>query len=255
VLTKQQIDQLVDDFQIDSVNILREYLQIIFLNYLYKEKVAEKIYFKGGTCLRLLYNSPRFSEDLDFSTNLTAKTTGALLLTVIKKMGEEVPGLKLKFLWQGKKALRYRLHWQRPELKFPLNIRLDFAFEKILAEPNVIRISTKMPITSFSLILCLKEEEIFAEKIRAFLTRAKGRDIFDLWHLIDRRVEANKSIIQKKLKEVGMSFREEAFFEKIKNYSNEKIKRDLTKFIPKSQRKIIPLLKQKILEKEIKGLE
>lgn len=33
----------------------------------YQEKEAEAILFKGGTALRLIYQSPRFSEDLDFS--------------------------------------------------------------------------------------------------------------------------------------------------------------------------------------------
>ncbi|MCG2690166.1 nucleotidyl transferase AbiEii/AbiGii toxin family protein, partial [Candidatus Parcubacteria bacterium] len=183
MLTKQQINQLADDFQIDDVNILREYLQIIFLNYLYREKPSEKIYFKGGTCLHFLYGSARFSEDLDFSTNLSASAIHKLLQTIMEKMNKEMPELKLEPLWQGKKALRYRIHWQGAELKFPLNIRLDFAFEKIISEHNTIRITTKMPISSFSLILCLTEEEILAEKIRAFLTRSKGRDVFDLWHL------------------------------------------------------------------------
>src|SRR3989344_866538 len=48
-------------------NIVREYFQHIFLSELYKLPDAEKILFKGGTALRIVYGSPRFSEDLDFS--------------------------------------------------------------------------------------------------------------------------------------------------------------------------------------------
>lgn len=250
MLTKQQLNQLSQDFQIDNVSVWREYLQILFLNYLYREKPAEKIYFKGGTCLHFLYSSPRFSEDLDFSTRLSVKTIQQLLEAVIKKMTKEAPGLKLKFLWQGKKALRYQLHWQGTVLKFPLNIRLDFAFEKIVASYNTGRINTKMPIAPFSFVLYLTEEEILAEKIRAFLIRAKGRDIFDLWHLLDRGVRVDRIVLKKKLEGVGLSCNQKRLFEKIRSYPTEKIKRDLTKFLPKSHRKIIPLLKQKILEKE-----
>ena len=48
-------------------NIVREYFQHIFLGELYKLPDAEKLLFKGGTALRIIYGSPRFSEDLDFS--------------------------------------------------------------------------------------------------------------------------------------------------------------------------------------------
>jgi len=48
-------------------NIIREYFQHIFLSELYKLPGAEKMPFKGGTALRVIYGSPRFSEDLDFS--------------------------------------------------------------------------------------------------------------------------------------------------------------------------------------------
>ena len=48
-------------------NIVREYFQHVFLGELYKLPDAGKLLFKGGTALRIIYNSPRFSEDLDFS--------------------------------------------------------------------------------------------------------------------------------------------------------------------------------------------
>ena len=48
-------------------NIVREYFQNVFLAKLYTLSEAEKMLFKGGTALRILYGSPRFSEDLDFS--------------------------------------------------------------------------------------------------------------------------------------------------------------------------------------------
>ena len=48
-------------------NIVREYFQHIFLSELYKLPNAQKLLFKGGTALRIVYGSPRFSEDLDFS--------------------------------------------------------------------------------------------------------------------------------------------------------------------------------------------
>ena len=48
--------------------ILREYLQTIILNSIYKSNFAKSMFFVGGTALRFFYNLPRFSEDLDFNT-------------------------------------------------------------------------------------------------------------------------------------------------------------------------------------------
>ena len=48
-------------------NIVREYAQHLFLTELYQLQGSEKLLFKGGTALRIVYSSPRFSEDLDFS--------------------------------------------------------------------------------------------------------------------------------------------------------------------------------------------
>ena len=46
--------------------ILREYLQIKVLDFIYQHKISSYVIFVGGTCLRLVRNLDRFSEDLDF---------------------------------------------------------------------------------------------------------------------------------------------------------------------------------------------
>ena len=47
--------------------ILREYLQVLILKELYKLPDGKKLLFTGGTYLRLVHQTKRFSEDLDFS--------------------------------------------------------------------------------------------------------------------------------------------------------------------------------------------
>jgi len=51
----------------DYVRALREILQEIALLGLWRSKFFEKAAFYGGTALRILYGSDRYSEDLDFS--------------------------------------------------------------------------------------------------------------------------------------------------------------------------------------------
>ena len=61
------VEELARRFQTSRDNIAREYCQHLFLSRFYQQEGSEKILFKGGTALRILWNSPRFSEDLDFS--------------------------------------------------------------------------------------------------------------------------------------------------------------------------------------------
>ncbi len=247
MIDNTQLEQLSQYFKIDKFTIFREYLQILFLNYLYKEKLAEKIYFKGGTCLHLCYNSPRFSEDLDFSTTLSERKIKDLLKRIMKNFQLEIPEAKLSFVYRGKKSLRFRLKYESKFLKYPQTIRLDFSLEKIFLEPNIFSLKTKFPIAFFSLVSCEKEEEILAEKIRAFLWRKKGRDIFDLWYLLDKGIKVNEELLEKKFKIMNLKFDKNSFFKKIKNYPEKKIYLDLAKFLPANYRKITPKLKERLI--------
>ena len=50
----------------DLRNVIREYLQVMALKIIYQSKEGTKLGFGGGTALRICYNLPRYSEDLDF---------------------------------------------------------------------------------------------------------------------------------------------------------------------------------------------
>lgn len=68
MITLESLEKLGRQYQMGVFpNIVREYFQHLFLSELYKLPGSEKMLFKGGTALRIVYNSPRFSEDLDFS--------------------------------------------------------------------------------------------------------------------------------------------------------------------------------------------
>src|SRR3972149_1697860 len=105
MITKDQIKNLSEIFQIDEFSIFREYLQLIFLSYLYQEKGASKIIFKGGTALRLLFGSPRFSEDLDFSTNYDDLEITKLIKKIEVKIDRELPSLTINPLHKGKEGI------------------------------------------------------------------------------------------------------------------------------------------------------
>jgi hypothetical protein len=63
LLAEQKANQL----KIDTTQVVREYWELIILKGLFESPMGRFLIFKGGTALRLTYDSPRFSEDLDFS--------------------------------------------------------------------------------------------------------------------------------------------------------------------------------------------
>ena len=60
MITKNQIHSLAKKNKINETTIFREYLQILFLSDLYSKKQSKSIFFKGGTAMRIIYQSPRF---------------------------------------------------------------------------------------------------------------------------------------------------------------------------------------------------
>jgi len=60
MLSENTIKELSVKLQTTEINIAREYFQHLFLSNLYKSKDSEKLAFKGGTALRIIYGSPLF---------------------------------------------------------------------------------------------------------------------------------------------------------------------------------------------------
>lgn len=237
MITSEQIENLAKLYQIDNFTIMREYLQLLFLSYLYQNKKADKIYFKGGTAIRLLFDSPRFSEDLDFSTTYNKIQIRQIIKEVGKTMRIELPELKILLLYSGNSGLRLRLKYQPLDFKYPLVVRLDFNMVKKAGKITVSPLVTKFPVLIFPLVSHLSEEEIFSEKIEALLNRNKGRDFFDLWFLLEKGI----GIDTKK------GFSKESLLKKVQNYSLNEVKRDLIPFLPIAQRKIVEILKDRLL--------
>ena len=68
MMTIEELEKIAREHQTPLFpNALREYFQHLFLQELYQLAGSEQMLFKGGTALRIIYGSPRFSEDLDFS--------------------------------------------------------------------------------------------------------------------------------------------------------------------------------------------
>lgn len=65
-LLQQRLAQNAVDGAEQQEQVLKEMLQELTLYALWREGFFNIAAFQGGTCLRILYGLPRFSEDLDF---------------------------------------------------------------------------------------------------------------------------------------------------------------------------------------------
>ena len=237
MMIDMQITNLASFFRIDRFTILREYLQLVFLSYLFRQRQASKIYFKGGTAIHLLFDSPRFSEDLDFSTVLSAAEVNQLIGKTEAEMRREIPEIKILLWHRGKRGIRFKSIYKSADFKYPTAIRIDVSFEKPL-RPASSPLVTGFPITFFPVVSHLAAEEILAEKIRALLERAKGRDVFDLWFLLSKKVAMDRELVAKK---IGRKTFLPELRRKIANFPDKILKLDLDQFLPAPMRKIADL--------------
>ncbi|MBI5194761.1 MAG: nucleotidyl transferase AbiEii/AbiGii toxin family protein [Nitrospirae bacterium] len=249
MLSKEQIRELAQKFAIDEFSVIREYLQILFLSELYEQKESSKIYFKGGTALRLLLNSFRFSEDLDFTSLRTPDELKKILARVIRGINLIVPAAELRQVKTNINSLTGFLKYKTDEMKFPLNIHLEFSLrEKPLTEKDIV-LETLFPVSPYPVIKCLSWEEVLAEKIRALMHRAKGRDLFDIWYLLSKGTEIDWIMTDKKMSFYKEKVTREDVFSKISVFDQKILKLDLGKFLPLSQRKIAVHIKEMLMEK------
>ena len=126
-------------------------------------------------------------------------------------------------------------------LPYKTFINLDFSFREKVLQPQKSIIQTDYPVIFTSYLYHLSKEEIFAEKIRALLTRRKGRDIYDLWYLSTRGVVINSDLVQAKAKYYKLeNITKEKIVERISQFSEKDFILDLTPFIPLHERTRLP---------------
>lgn len=190
----------------------RDYMQCLFLYLLYTAPRATRagLYFKGGTALRIVYGSPRFSEDLDFNSELTLDETR----TRLRAAAAELSAFGAQALLRNERsnqngfgcALSYRgpLFNGRPNSKGSVRLDVSTRREPVAVAPVLVTPGYD-DIEPF-IISTLTLEHILAEKVRALLIRAKPRDLYDLWFLLSKGARADHALINVKMSLYDMTF-------------------------------------------------
>ena len=180
--------------------ILREYLQTIILDSIYKSTFAKSMFFVGGTALRFFYNLPRFSEDLDFNTPfMEMNSFNKILERVEKNLSQEgfSPGISYK---KRDNLFIASLNFQGVMREYGIvNRRGGDIMIKIEVNCPEWLLSTESHVLSlygynFSAIL-MSKGALLSEKLSALLSRRRGRYIYDVLFMLRKKFPFDRAVL------------------------------------------------------------
>lgn len=150
--------------------------------------LAASLAFRGGTALHKLYLTPaaRYSEDID----LIQVAPGPIgeTLDAVRSVLDPWLGTPSRQFSGGRVSLAYRFESEdtpplRLRLKIEINSREHFTEMGLTRVPFQVEnrwFRGQAELTTFTL------DELLGTKLRALYQRKKGRDLFDLWHGLER---------------------------------------------------------------------
>src|SRR3989339_26736 len=165
-----------------------EYLQHEILKSLFSH--TDKVSFIGGTCLRIIYKFPRFSEDLDFDNfGLSEKNFEELIIKIKKDL--ELLGFDIEFrnVYKGAYHCYFRFadilhkYGLSPNEDEKILVRLDTVKQDFEFKPDV------TIVNNFGVFTEVRHNPVDILLSQKFLTvlgrnRSKGRDFFDITYLM-----------------------------------------------------------------------
>lgn len=195
-------------------NILKEYLQILVLDFIYSNPRYSELFFYGGSCLKHCFGLPRISEDLDF-VDAKDGVNIASLARDLEDYFKKNTDLNLTATVQ-----KFRIYLKFPilrELRLAKTSESDLLFLKVEIFGNFDFCksykSEIVPLFKFNKSILAKTFDLptlMSTKIRAILYRkwektdkkgdslikVKGRDYFDLMWYWEKGVKPNIKCIE-----------------------------------------------------------
>lgn len=176
------LQKLATRFHTTTLNVAREYVQHVFLSAWYRHQAADRVLLKGGTALRIIYGSPRFSEDLDFSGfGIRPNAIEVLLTDVLSEMAQLGMGVEIV---EAKATSGGYLGIMRSRL---LGYRVETQLEISLRQQGSVKPATALIAGEFLpayTLLHLPQDRLIEEKLRALLDRATPRDFYDVYFIL-----------------------------------------------------------------------
>ncbi|WP_298607576.1 nucleotidyl transferase AbiEii/AbiGii toxin family protein [uncultured Thiothrix sp.] len=234
---------------------LREVMQEIALAGLNRAGFFEQAAFYGGTCLRIFYGLPRFSEDLDFS--LLQPKAGFSLQPYFKAVIEEFQALglevditvKQKTVDSQIESAFLKNNTQVFSLTISHSRKIKIKLEVDTLPPLGFSTEERLLLQPFSFyVKCFTLSDLFAGKLHALLfrqwkNRVKGRDWFDFEWYVRHKVRPNLEHFARRSFESGAIHQSSISEAELKKLLQQRIqivdfesaKQDVEKFVPDSK--------------------
>ena len=235
-----EINQILENYPQDmqgfKEEILREYLQFKILQGISNENRASQLSFIGGTAIRIIYGSDRFSEDIDFDNfELSWDQFNTMMAGVQKFL--ELEGFVVEISPKKKGAYhcdvrfpnllaQYGLPSQRDQ---KIRIRVDtaqqgFDYEPDLKVLNRFDVFSGIRVTPIDLLLSMKIEAGLKRK------RPKGRDFFDITFLLGM-TKPNYAFLEQKSDLPDAEHLRMAMLQRIELLNLEELAKDVQPFL------------------------
>ena len=206
MIAEAELRRLAATWLVDPMIADLDYVLGCFLSQWYRDKTAQSLRFKGGTCLRKTYfGDYRFSEDLDFTAEerITIEELRSLLKRTIQQMqdvfglnlSERPPRIEIISDEYGKESYQARLYYRGP-LRWrgdPRAIHLDISHDEYLGQPaetrDIIHPYSDLDLVTGVTIPCYSLAEMLSEKLRALSGQRRfaiARDLYDVFQLVKR---------------------------------------------------------------------
>lgn len=196
--------------------LLKEALQALVLDFLYNHPHYRRLNFYGGTCLRVVYQLNRLSEDIDLDNSAQIDLSG-------------LGGALIQFFSNMQPGIGVTTHQQRGEngvlrttLRFPILYSLGLSAHRDenlhlkveISHHRQVAILQRTPVLVFSRAFVpvhFSLETMMAGKMIACLERSffvgqeptiKGRDYYDLLWFMQQRIEPLEEKLAKDGKQV-----------------------------------------------------
>jgi len=192
MLSKNEIVRLTTELRIDRERIIREFYEMLLLNEIAQNSWSQWLVFKGGTALRLAYQSPRFSDDLDFGMiqPIIMDDFSQFILKTASKYKLLVTDCHEKLA-----TILAEFKISTPTLPQPFHLKIEISKRPQLSGKTELKILFS-PVCSLQILIpVLTMESMITEKIAAWNERQASRDLFDLWFLSQKMNQSFDRIV------------------------------------------------------------
>lgn len=207
--------------QVSVDSVVREENEILLLKELFESEFGVNLVFKGGTALRLVYGSPRFSEDLDFTA--VGKFDAEKFIRFLERVGKRYPAMvqvegrdKLNTVF-GLVKIKEDFLQRAMTIKIEISKRngrlakgRDY-FDRVITS-EVTALTVLAQVASLELILREKED--------ALKNRNAARDIFDYWY-------------------INQVLKKEVVKPDLKGFDRQKVKDELHRLLPRHYWRVV----------------